>query len=409
MKNTKNKKKKAKKWILPRHVFIRNVADVIYGTHVRRKYNIKIKPFKEQGDRNYLVLYNHQTAGDQFFVGMAFRGAVYYLASEDIFSLGFLSKLLRFAVNPIPIKKQTNDPRAVINCIKVAKEGGTIAIAPEGNRTYAGRLMYIKPSIAQLAKHLKLPIAIFRIESGYGMHPRWSDEVRRGTMTAGVSRVIEVDEMLSLSDEELCALIERELCVNEERTDRIYEGRHLAEYIERAMYVCPRCGLSRFESHGDITECKRCSMKIKHLPTTELVSEDEAFRFKFAAEWYEYQCSYINALDTTKNLAEPIYEDTASLYEVILYKNKKILEKSSDIKLYGDRMSIGTSDDELIIPFAEASALAVLGKNKLNVYFGDKVYQIKGDERFNALKYVNLYYRYQHISKGDCDDKFLGL
>ena len=409
MKNLKNKKKKTKKWILPRHVFIRNVADIIYGTHVRRKYNVKIKPFTEQGDRNYLVLYNHQTAADQFFVGMAFRGAVYYLASEDIFSLGFLSKLLRFAVNPIPIKKQTNDPRAVINCIKVAKEGGTIAIAPEGNRTYAGRLMYIKPSIAQLAKHLKLPIAIFQIENGYGVHPRWSDEVRRGTMTAGVSRVIEVDEMLSLSDEELCALIERELNVNEERTDRIYEGRHLAEYIERAMYVCPRCGLSRFESHGDTTECKRCSMKIKHLPTTELVSEDEAFRFKFAAEWYEYQCSYINALDTTKNLAEPIYEDTAALYEVILYKNKKILEKSSDIKLYGDRMSVSTGDGELLIPFAEASALAVLGKNKLNVYFGDKVYQIKGDERFNALKYVNLYYRYQQISKGDCDDKFLGL
>ena len=38
----------------------------------------------------------------------------------------------------------------------------------------------------------------------------------------------------------------------------------------------------------------------------------------------------------------------------------------------------------------------ILGKNKLNVYFGDKVYQLKGDEHFCALKYVNLYYRYKN-------------
>ena len=49
---------------------------------------------------------------------MAFKGPVYYLASEDLFNKGWVSVLLKWAVNPIPIKKQTTDPRAVRNCLK---------------------------------------------------------------------------------------------------------------------------------------------------------------------------------------------------------------------------------------------------------------------------------------------------
>jgi len=49
-----------------------------------------------------------------------------------------------------------------------------------------------------------------------------------------------------------------------------------------------------------------------------------------------------------------------------------------------------------------------LGKNKLNIYYGDKLYQLKGSKRFNALKYLHFYYRYKNI-KEDNNDKFLGL
>ena len=55
------------------------------------------------------------------------------------------------------------------------------------------------------------------------------------------------------------------------------------------------------------------------------------------------------------------------------------------------------------------SAVTVLGKNKLNIYHDKHIYQLKGERRFNALKYVNLYYRYRNVSKGDADGKFLGL
>ena len=118
---------------------------------------MKLKETKKQKIGQCLILSNHQTAFDQFFVGMSFKKAVYFLASEDIFSNGWISSVIRWLVAPIPIKKQTTDVSAVMNCIRVAKEGGTIALAPEGNRTYDGRTVNINPAIAKLAKkHAKI-------------------------------------------------------------------------------------------------------------------------------------------------------------------------------------------------------------------------------------------------------------
>ena len=104
--------KKKETWLKPRHRVITTVLRPVIGTYTRWKYGIDVELCPQQ-DRQYLVLMNHQTAFDQFFIAMAFRKPVYYLASEDLFSKGWISALLRWAVNPIPIKKQTTDPRAV--------------------------------------------------------------------------------------------------------------------------------------------------------------------------------------------------------------------------------------------------------------------------------------------------------
>ena len=203
--------KKDTTWIKFRHKVILRLLAPTFGLYVRWKYGITIQPFKQQGDRPYLIIMNHQTAYDQFFVSLTFHRPVYYIASEDLFSMGWLSNLIRWLVAPIPIKKQTTDIQAVKTCIKVAREGGTICLAPEGNRTFHGKTLYMNPSIASLVQKLGLPLVIFRIEGGYGVHPRWSDVVRKGKMRSYVSRVIEPEEYKAMSRAELFALIEKEL------------------------------------------------------------------------------------------------------------------------------------------------------------------------------------------------------
>ena len=397
--------KRNESWIKFRHKVVTALLRPLLGAFARIRYGIRIEKFDQQGDRPYLIVMNHQTGFDQFFVGATFNRPVYYVATEDIFSLGWISDLIRYVVEPIPIKKQTLDLQAVKNCIKVAREGGTICLAPEGNRTFHGRSLYMKPGIASLVKKLGLPLVIFRIENGYGVQPRWSDAVRRGKMRSLVSRVVEPEEYASMTNDELYRLITQELTVNEDCVTGNFRHRKNAEFLERAMYVCPWCGLSTFESHDDIIRCTKCGRKIRHLPTKELQGVDCEFPHRFVANWYDWQNDYINRTDLLELTDAPVYEEQARLSQVFAYKNKKLVSKASVIRLYGDRITVDDRD----FPFDKVGAVVVLGKNKLNIYDGNDIWQLKGSKRFNALKYVNFFHRYKNMTSANPEETFLGL
>ncbi len=402
--------KAKKKWIKFRHKVVIAILRFTLAPYTRLKYRIKIDKLKNQGKRQYLILFNHQTAFDQFFVSMAFKRHVYYLASEDLFSNGKISSLIKYLVAPIPIKKQATDVHAVINCIRVAKEGGTIAMAPEGNRTYSGETGYINPAVAPLAKKLGLPIAFFRIEGGFGAHPRWADEVRRGKMRGYVSKVLEPEEYSEMTNDELYDLIKSELYVNEAKLDTDFKHKRLAENIERAIYVCRSCGFSSFKTDKDLIECEKCGERARYLPSKKLSGEKHDFPFEFLLDWYKYQENYVNSIDTSALTEAPIYTDSARFSEIIPNEKRRLIKEGAMLKLYGDRISIDEDKtDGCIFRFDELSGATVLGKNKLNIYLKNKTYQFKGDKSFCALKYVNLFYRYKNITGGNQNGKFLGL
>ena len=89
----------------------------------------------------------------------------------------------------------------------------------------------------------------------------------------------------------------------------------------------------------------------------------------------------------------------------IVYKKKLRLTETAALSLYTDKIVIGEST----LSFDEISSFAVLGRNKLNLYYNKKVYQIRGGKRFNALKYVNIFQRYNNVKKGEENVEFLGL
>ena len=397
--------KEKKRWLRFRHRVVVPLIHIFFGPYVRWKYHIRIEPFRQEGRRPYLILMNHQTAYDQFFVGMTFRQPVYYIASEDIFSLGWVSDLIRWLVAPIPIRKQTTDIKAVKDCIRVAREGGSICLAPEGNRTFHGRTVYMNPAIASLAKKLELPIVFFRIEGGYGIHPRWSDVVRGGRMRSYVSRVMEPEEYAAMTKDQLMEVIRQELFVDEGRDTGAYPHPKNAEFLERAMYVCPECGLTTFESEGDIIRCTKCGLQVRHLPNKELEGIGCAFPHRFVADWYDWQNDFIAGADLMALTEAPVYEETVQLSRVHLYQFKEPLKENATVRLYGDRISI----DDQVYPFETLGAVVVLGKNKINLYAGDDILQLKGGKRFNALKYVNFFHKYKNLKSGDSHGKFLGL
>ena len=123
-------------------------------------------------------------------------------------------------------------------------------------------------------------------------------------------------------------------------------------------------------------------------------------------EWYDYQNDFINNFDLM-NYDNIIYRDKVKLSKVIVYKKKQKIAKC-DLIMYKDCYEFVSKKKQIVLKFDDVYATSVLGKNKFNVYIGDDVYQIKADKRFNAVKYVNIYYRYKNIKENN-NEQFLGL
>ena len=429
MKDEKGKEKR-RPWVRKRHRVSFFFFYWIVWLMCKVMYGLRYE--KRKDGRQYLILFNHQTPFDQFFPCMMFRGTIYFVTSEDIISKGWVSRLLDFLFAPIPIKKQMTDLKAVRNCLQVAREGGTIAMAPEGNRTYSGLTCDINPAVTKLAKKMGIPIALVRFEGGYGLQPRWSNKRRISKkypwMEARIARILEPEEIKAMSDEELLQAVKDGLYQDDaeyvKRTGQRYFHRRNAEYLERVLYVCPECGLSRFYSEKKEVRCEKCGSSYKLLPDLTLEKTKESGRgFTTVGEWFEYQQDYIRGLDlSVLPKDKPLYEDRGQFSHVVLESHKEILREDALIRLYPDRITIGedeapagVSEDggkdcfPKVFPFSDVLAASAVGRNKLNVYLGRELYQVKADVRFNAVKYVNLYYRYKNIEKGDSHEQFLGL
>lgn len=390
------------RWVQPRHTAVRNILYWPLYLYTVLRYRIRIT--RTANDEQCLVLFNHQTPFDQFFVSLTFPQHLYYVASEDVFSNGFVSRMIAWLVAPIPFRKSTADIAAVKNCLYIAREGGSIAMAPEGNRTYSGTTEHMKPSVVSLVRALRLPLALYRIEGGYGTQPRWSDAIRKGKMRAYISRVVRPEEYREMSDAELFALIEQELYVDERQDKTLFYSKRSAEFLDRAMYYCPECGLSEFYSCGDTITCKRCGRQIRYLPGKELEGVGFSFPYRYVKDWYDAQSDFVRSVDMARYLNTPVYSETVCFSRNLYCKSKQVIDAAAELHIYGDRFVVTEQSGERVWLFAELGGATVLGRNKLNVYVGDQTYQFSGGKHFNALKYLNLYYHAVGANNG-----FLGL
>jgi hypothetical protein len=130
--------------------------------------------------------------------------------------------------------------------------------------------------------------------------------------------------------------------------------------------------------------------------------------FEFVNDWYEYQEKFVNSTDVNEYNETPLYTEKAAFSQVVIYKRKKKICKDATIKLYGNRIEIDANGKREFL-FDEVTAVSVLGRNKLNIYTKDELWQLKGDKRFNAVKYMHMYFRYNNIKKGGKDGEFLFL
>lgn len=214
------------------HRFIYRILKIIIEPFLKMKLNYSYEKAKPTSGP-YIVLANHNTDYDPILVGLAFRGQMYYVASEHIFRWGFVSKLINFLVAPIPRVKAKTEIQTVMNILKRLRMGANVCMFAEGNRSFSGETGEIHPATGKLIKKSGVTLITFRLDGGYFTSPRWSKTLRRGKMSGRMVKEYSPEELKSMTSDEVIQAIRNDLYVN------AYEEqeKNPVSYIDRKSVV----------------------------------------------------------------------------------------------------------------------------------------------------------------------------
>ena len=312
-------------------------------------------------------------------------------------------RLLMYCFGPIPKRKGFTDTACIRTICRVAKEGGNIHICPEGNRQWCDSQFYIDKAVVKLVRLIKLPLILYNIKGGYGILPRWGKAKRKGRLTGSIKKIVSWEEICAMSDDELYETIVSNLKVIDSTSGELYKSDERAEYLERMLFLCPKCGKEHtLHSHGNDVTCEHCGLTVTYGEDLHLTSNDPDFHFDRLVDWYEFQQQYVRDFDLES--VDVIYsDDDVTLYDKTELERVQVAQ--GKLTLTKDTLTIG----DFSVPTSEVYGGSTQDSGKLLFNVGNKSYMAVGPERFNAIKYLLFFNRVCKLVAEQGGDKYYGL
>lgn len=347
----------------------------------------------------YLVISNHTTELDCVLVGLSFKKQMYFVASEHVYRKGWISKLLRWAFEPIAKIKGSSDTLTVMKIIRKLRNGYNVCLFAEGNRSFDGRNFPVFDATGKLAKICGASLVTYRIEGGYLTNPRWGFGIRRGKAYGQVVNVYSPKQLADMSVEEITKAVVSD--IKEDAYERqsikavAYKGKNRALGIECAYCVCPRCRtLGKITSKGNKVMCTQCGNE-SDFDVYGNFNPD--FGVKNTEEWEDLQEDYLKELAASdRDEATPFFTDSdLSLKTVDSDHNEKDLG-SGRMALYKNRFEfVPASGESISLLINDIPDMSVYSRN--GFVFSDSAgthYEIKANQKkspLNVRKYITIW------------------
>ncbi|MBR4235441.1 MAG: 1-acyl-sn-glycerol-3-phosphate acyltransferase [Clostridia bacterium] len=357
---------------------------------IRNRFHYK--KYKPQ-DSTFLLLTNHNSTVDHFLNAIAVKGYIRFVVSDHLLRKGFLSKLLRFLVNPIPRRKAVSGENTVRMIQQNLRLGIPVILYAEGNRSFNGRTGFISPRTGDLVKHATGSLITYRIDGAYMQTPRWGHTLRKGPIFGQVVREYSRAELSKMTSEEIYAHICEDLYSDAYAYQREhlykYKDAHRAEYLETTLFVCPSCGcVGALKSAGNTFGCS-CGMRVT---VNEYgFFEGEGVRFDNVYDWDMWQRGELKRLaDAARGThTELTHDDRAVLYHVN-GNTKALLGENLRMTIYGDSLSF-EGDTTHTFPIEDVSAMGVAHTSFLYFTCAGEYYEVRNATIWPANKYFALH------------------
>lgn len=339
----------------------------------------------------YLLLPNHNLELDPLLVGVAAKNHLYFVASEHIMRKGIATWALMTFLKPIIHMKGRQGTKTVKQMLRTLRDGHSICIFPEGNRSFNGITREMEATIGRVAKSAKVKLITFRVEGGYLTQPRWSMRLRKGKIKGHLVRVYEPEELARMSDEAINQAIISDLYEDayetQEKERVAFRGKNLAECLETTIFSCPQCGeIGHLHSQGERFYCD-CGFEAVYDVYGYLT--DTTGRKYTVTELDELQRAKLEERIGTQESVQVLFEDLVTVCQIDA-EHDLTGAKEGKVTAYIDRLEI---DDEILY-FKELEGMAIYSRNCLIIHSKKQTghLELKSDNRsFSALKYLYLY------------------
>jgi len=322
-----------------------------------------------------LIISNHVSNWDPFLLAMSFKDQhISYVASEHLFRMGWLSKLIQWLVAVIPRRKGSTGMDTAMTCLRQLRAGQSVCIFGSGETTWDGLTVPVLPATAMLAQISGATLITYRIEGGYLTNPRWGKGLRRGKMHGGVVGVYTAEQLKGMKKDEILAAINSDISedtwANQTENPIAYKGKQRARYMETALFICPKCKqVGTLKGEGDHIRCT-CGLDLRF---TETGFFEPTEPFRTIAEWDAWQLEQFR----TGDYVQPeggIGDDNVTYIKVADDHHTQLLAEGR-LNLVDDRLTIG----EHTLLLSEISNMAIVRTNRLIFSMNGEYYELKSN------------------------------
>lgn len=345
-----------------------------------------------------LIVANHNADLDPVFLSMAFREHMYFVASEHIFRWGLWSKLIVALFDPISRSKGMTDARAALQILRRLKSGYNVCLFAEGNRSYSGVTGPVFAATGKLARASRTSLVTYRISGGYLATPRWALTRRRGPVRGELVRVYSPEQLRAMTDEQVNAAIAADLhedAFERQKQDmQPYTGKRLAEGMEYALYLCPRCGgVGTLHGDGDTLVCSGCGLRARYTEYGFLEGADAPFStVRDWDVWQDEELSrrMVKAAETPERTVFSDPEQTLFALDQS-HGNRRVDAGTLSVSMQALRVG------QTAFLLEDIADMAVCGRGKLVLCVGAEQYEISSKPPCCGRKYTAFLQKWREL------------
>lgn len=357
-----------------------------------RKHKVKCTfEFDKKSIKNKQILFvsTHASRNDFFYtMGKLGRTDLHIVAGYQNF---FSSKTNYFGMtqmNAIPKLLFQPDTSCTRKMLKVVKNGGSLALFPEGIQSLSGSTHPVNPATCKFIKKAGLPVVFAYTQGSYLSCPRYIREEKRGKVFVNYKILFTPEDLKAMTEEQIYQKLMQhfrydDFAFNKQARIKYVGKHHNVAGLNNILYICPKCKQKHafdisLDKGNEQMVCNKCGYAVTLNEYYDLIVKNGDQYFEDIDKWCRWQRREVRKQIKQGNFQLNGRGKITQLRTDGWYKepNNRIVLIEGDVTLDTTGLTVTNGQDKLFFDVAGLYSLTMATDKFLEFYHNDDYYNL---------------------------------